>query len=48
MLQPRRRGHIVHLDQERRERFEVGASELQRLVGFPDYWEREIRYRAND
>jgi len=26
----------------------VTFAELQRIVGFPDYWEREIRYRAND
>jgi 2-methylisocitrate lyase-like PEP mutase family enzyme len=26
----------------------VTFAELQNIVGFPDYWEREIRYRAND
>ena len=26
----------------------ISFSELQQLVGFPDYWERETRYKAND
>jgi len=26
----------------------VSFAELQRLVGFPDYWERETRYQAKD
>lgn len=25
----------------------VSFQELQRVVGFPDYWEREVRYKAN-
>jgi len=26
----------------------ISFAELQQVVGFPDYWERETRYRAND
>jgi 2-methylisocitrate lyase-like PEP mutase family enzyme len=26
----------------------ISFLELQKLVGFPDYWERETRYKAND
>ena len=26
----------------------ISFAELQQLVGFPDYWDRETRYKAND
>jgi len=26
----------------------ISFAELQRLVGFPDYWDRETRYQAKD
>jgi 2-methylisocitrate lyase-like PEP mutase family enzyme len=26
----------------------VSFSDLQKIVGFPDYWARETRYQAND
>jgi 2-methylisocitrate lyase-like PEP mutase family enzyme len=26
----------------------VSFAELQQVVGFPDYWERETRYKASD
>jgi 2-methylisocitrate lyase-like PEP mutase family enzyme len=26
----------------------ISFAELQTLVGFPDYWDRETRYKAND